>query len=69
MSHQERPPASGTALPPSLASRARASDSLKPTTIAVAGVASTSLVAAAIASPELRHHGLIHPGVGECSDW
>src|SRR5215216_5846234 len=68
MSHQERPPASGTALPPSLASRACASASLSPDIMAVAGAASASLVAtavSAIVSPELRHHGLFHPNCGQ----
>src|SRR5687768_9478271 len=72
IAHQERPPASGMALPPSLASRACASASLRPANAAVAGAAAGSLVATAvtaIVSPELRRHGQFHPSVGEYTCW
>src|SRR5215213_7897979 len=72
ISHQECPLESGTALPPSLARRADASDSLRPDIVSVAGTAPASLVAtrvSAIVSPELRRYGLYHPCEGNCLGW
>src|SRR5215207_4413142 len=48
MSHQERPLASGIALPPSLARRARASDSLRPAGVPSSGAIAAPFVATAV---------------------
>src|SRR5215207_2527633 len=64
MSHQERPLASGTALPPSLVRRAWASDSLRPVSAPTSATIAAPLVASdvpAIVSPESRHHGRPRP--------
>src|SRR5215216_1585923 len=64
MSHQERPLASGRALPPSLVRRAWASDSLSPTGVPSSGAIGAPLVATvvpAIISPDSRHHERSQP--------